>query len=170
MDFNYCLHNLTINPKAVEQYLAGIDDVQSHWKPSENDWSMCEVINHLLDEELHDFPYRIRHLLADKIEEWPPIHPSQWVTERKYNERDFKQSLQAWLDERKKNLDWLGTLQNVDWSTQYQHEPSVGLSTGDLMVSWAAHDLLHIRQLNEIKYAYGLTLAAPYSPGYAGDW
>jgi len=39
-----------------------------------------------------------------------------------------------------------------------------------LFVAWVAHDLLHLRQLVELKWAYGQTQYAPYSAGYAGDW
>jgi hypothetical protein len=170
MDLSFCLSELKTNATAIEKYLAGVDDTQAHWKPSEKDWSLCEVINHLLDEERHDFPFRIRHLLSGNPGEWPPIYPARWVTERKYNERNFQQSLQAFLEERKNNLAWAEALKDMDWAVKYQHEPLAGLSAGDLMVSWAAHDLLHIRQLNEIKYAYGVSHAAPFSPGYAGDW
>ena len=44
------------------------------------------------------------------------------------------------------------------------------LTAGDLLASWAAHDLLHLRQLNELRYAYLIQVAAPYSVRYAGDW
>ena len=39
-----------------------------------------------------------------------------------------------------------------------------------LLAAWLAHDCLHIRQLNEIRYAWLATMAAPYAVGYAGDW
>lgn len=44
------------------------------------------------------------------------------------------------------------------------------LSAGDVMASWAADDLLHLRQLIELHYAHVLQQAKPYDVQYAGDW
>jgi hypothetical protein len=44
------------------------------------------------------------------------------------------------------------------------------ISAGDLAASWAAHDLLHIRQLVELRRARLLALTAPHRTEYAGDW
>jgi DinB family protein len=170
MNLEHCIRELETNAAAIECYLSNVNSEQARWKPSASDWSILEVVNHLLDEEINDFPHRIRHLLSRATTEWEPIYPAKWVTERSYNERDFKESLSAYLEERRKNLSWVKSLSNPDWDIKYQHEPLAGLSAGDLMVSWIAHDLLSIRQLNELKYAYGLLLSAPYSPEYAGDW
>ena len=44
------------------------------------------------------------------------------------------------------------------------------LSAGDMLTSWAAHDLLHLRQLVELRFAYLARQARPYSLDYAGEW
>jgi hypothetical protein len=37
----------------------------------------------------------------------------------------------------------------------------------NLLASWLAHDLLHIRQITRLKYQY---LAKDYAIDYAGNW
>ena len=44
------------------------------------------------------------------------------------------------------------------------------LHAGDVLASWVAHDLLHIRQLARLHSQRVGELAAPVSIGYAGDW
>jgi hypothetical protein len=44
------------------------------------------------------------------------------------------------------------------------------LSAGDIMASWLAHDLLHLRQLLELRYHLTLTNSMPYMLEYAGKW
>jgi hypothetical protein len=39
-----------------------------------------------------------------------------------------------------------------------------------MLVSWVTHDILHMRQLVELRYARALTLSAPYDDAYAGGW
>ncbi|MEK7277401.1 MAG: DinB family protein, partial [Chloroflexota bacterium] len=68
------------------------------------------------------------------------------------------------------SLEWLRKLDGANWETRYQHPPLEGLTAGDLLVSWAAHDLLHLRQVVELKWAYGQLQYPPYAAGYAGDW
>jgi hypothetical protein len=75
----------------------------------------------------------------------------------------------AFLNERSESLMWLKNLTNPNWDSIYTASWG-SISAGDLLAAWTAHDLLHIRQLNELKYAYGLQVFAPYNPAYAGDW
>jgi hypothetical protein len=78
-------------------------------------------------------------------------------------------TLSAFLTERERSLAWLAGLTAPDRSRGYQ--ASFGpITAGDLAASWAAHDLLHARQLLELRRARLLALAAPHRTGYAGDW
>jgi hypothetical protein len=52
----------------------------------------------------------------------------------------------------------------------HQRPGRVPLTASDLLVSWLAHDLIHLRQIVRLHYQY-LTLQAGHdSPGYAGPW
>ena len=73
------------------------------------------------------------------------------------------------MSERLDSLSWLRSLNGQDWNASYVG-PGGKLSAGDLLGSWAAHDLLHLRQLNELRYAYLTQAASPYSVHYAGEW
>ena len=170
MKLDYCIRELEANARAIESLISKADDAQVPWKPNDDEWSILEVLNHLLDEEREDFPFRIRHLLSGNPEPWPRIRPGEWVAERNYNGRNLAESLAGYLSEREKNLAWLRTLSNPAWDTKYQHEPLRGISTGDLMAAWTVHDLLHIRQLNELKYKYSQTQLNDFAIIYAGDW
>jgi hypothetical protein len=170
MNLSDCLDQLSTNAAAIRRLAETVDGGQAGWKPGENDWSILEVVNHLFDEEREDFRARLQHLLSGSDEPWPPIAPRQWVTERDYNHRDLNESLANYLHERQRSLDWLAQLSGVEWQTCYRHPPLQGLSAGDLLASWVAHDLLHLRQLVELKWAYGRIQCAPYAPDYAGEW
>ena len=170
MDVRYCLGQLSANAVAIQHLVGRVQNDEARWKPSAEDWSIVEVINHLVDEEREDFRTRLQHLVSGSTQPWPLIAPQQWVVERAYNQRDLHESVENYMRERESSLDWLARLDDVDWGTCYRHPPSDGLSAGDLLVSWAAHDVLHLRQVVELKWAYGRTRCAPYSPRYAGEW
>jgi hypothetical protein len=170
MNLDYCHSQLLANAKAIQQMVETCSAEQAQWKPSPADWSILEVINHLVDEEREDFPFRLRHLLAGSSQPWPAIRPAEWVTERAYNQRDLGESIQNFMAERQRSLEWLPTLAQADGSIRYPHPPLHWLSVGDLLASWVAHDLLHLRQLVELKYAHTQTQVTPYTAIYAGDW
>ncbi len=170
MNIQPYITRLTNNAETVRAFGQGISDEQARWKPADDAWSLLEVINHLYDEERRDFRVRIDYTLHRPGETWPPINPGQWVIDEKYNERDLGESLANYLAERRKSLVWLADLATADWSMKAETPWGGTMRAGDLLAAWTAHDLLHIRQLNELHYRYLQAVALPYAVDYAGDW
>ncbi len=140
------------------------------WRPTPDEWSVLEVVNHLADEEREDFRARLDFVLHQPGGAPPQHDPSSWPTARAYNSRDLEESIARFLSEREQSLAWLRGLAAPDWSRAWTHPSGFSLSAGDFLVSWAAHDLLHLRQLVEIQFAWRAMQAAPYRVDYAGPW
>ena len=153
----------------VRTLCQGISEQQARWKPDPGSWSMLEVVNHLLDEEREDFRVRLDYTLHRPGEPWPPIDPGGWVTERAYNQRDAEESLAQFLSEREASITWLRGLSAPDWDAAYD-APWGPIRAGDIFASWVAHDLLHMRQLLELHWAFIMIEMEPYRPDYAGEW
>jgi hypothetical protein len=159
-------HNL----QAIHALVAGVDDRQARWKPAPDEWSILEVIHHLYDEEREDFRPRLDLTLHHPDLPWPPNDPVAKVAERRYNEQDLREILSAFQHERAASMAWLGTLHAPDWKRSHTLAQVGTLRAGDLLVSWLAHDILHLRQLAELHYHYITHLAQPYEVDYAGEW
>ena len=163
---------LAASAEAIRALVDGVDDAQARWKPAPDQWSIVEVVNHLADEEREDFRARLERVLRDPDEAWPPIHPSAWVTERGYAGRGLRESLDRFLAARAESLAWLDSLAAgpaPDWNRAHVRGDQ-RMTAGDLLVSWVAHDLLHVRQLARLHYTHAAARAAPHSPEYAGGW
>jgi hypothetical protein len=169
MDYNYCLKQLAGDMLRIRLLAQGVDDDQARWRPDADSWSILEVICHLLDEERKDFRVRLDITLHKPDETWPGIDPAGWVTEHNYNEQVLAASLQAFQEEREASLAWLKRLEAPDWEASYE-APWGTMRAGDLLASWVAHDLLHMRQLVELHWAYNEQEVLPYSTRYAGEW
>lgn len=169
MDLDYCIKQLAEDAQRVRALVDGVDETQARWKPDPDSWSILEVTCHLLDEERYDFRVRLDITLHKADETWPGIDPAGWVTERGYNNQDLVTSLQEYLEEREFSLAWLRGLEGADWEATYE-APWGLITAGDLLASWVAHDLLHLRQLVELHWYYNEEQAAPYSTRYAGEW
>jgi hypothetical protein len=169
VDVQYATSRLAEGAAAIQALTSGIGDRQARWKPDPDSWSVLEVVHHLWDEEREDFRQRIDYTLHRPGETWPPIDPGGWVTARRYNERDLAESLRGFLSARDGSLAWLRALPSPDWAVTYR-APWGEISAGDLLASWVAHDLLHLRQLVELRWFLTTRELEPYRVAYAGEW
>lgn len=110
MNLEYFIERLSTNRQVFEGLVKGASLEQARWKPSPDKWSILEVINHLYDEEREDFRQRLDLVLANPEQTWPHIDPQNWVTTRRYNDRDLDTSLNDFFTEREKSLSWLNQL------------------------------------------------------------
>ena len=164
IDTEWILRRLESNVPVFQGLLRDVVEPQTTWKPSPEKWSLIEVINHLADEEIEDFGTRLRLLLEDPLQEWPPIDPNRAVVERQYAAKHLKESLDRFVHARRTSVAWLKGLEQPDWQLGSQ------LRAGELFASWLAHDLIHIRQINRLHYEFLTSCATSFSVAYAGDW
>lgn len=172
MDVTAQITALEANAPAIAALARAMPPERAYWRPTPEDWSAVEVVNHLADEETEDFRDLLDRILHRPEEPLPADSgpTSDWVVARAYNERDFDESLSRFLREREASLAWLRSLGAPDWSRTAMNPSGRTRRAGDVLVAWAAHDLLHLRQLVEIQFAHRAADAAPYSVDYAGEW
>ncbi len=169
MDRSQIIAQLARHGEVFRAMLSGLPPEESTWKSAPEKWCALEIISHLYDEEREDFRARIRSTLETPKLPWPKIDPPTWVTERRYMEQDFEVILSKFLSERERSLEWLHSLTDAPWDNAYIH-PKVGpVSCELLLTNWVAHDLLHIRQLGNLRYGY-LRANTTVPLDYAGTW
>jgi len=158
------------HPAALQSLLGDLPADDARWRPAPDAWSIVEILCHVADEEHEDFRTRLRLTLEDPTAEWPALDPQSAVTTRAYQERDLRETLGRFAEARRESCDWLRGLQEPDWDRAYEHPVLGPLRAGDVMLSWAAHDALHLRQLAQRLFQLAQRDAHGYSPAYAGDW
>lgn len=169
MDIAHVTIHMAQHAVAIRSMAQGITDPQARTRPDPASWSMLEVVNHLWDEEREEFRIHLDYTLHRPGEPWPEIHPGAWVTQRRYNERHWVGSLEGFFRERELSLDWLRGLSAPDWDASYA-APWGPITAGDLLAAWVAHDILHLRQLVELRWALIKIELAPRDVRYAGEW
>ena len=167
MDTVKIIDKLEKNPDLFCIILKDIKEDQSKWKPSPQKWSILEVVHHLYDEEREDFRKRIQSTLEDHKNEWSPINPPQLVIDRKYNEQNFEEIKNKFSNERIESVKWLRNLKSPTWETTYIHPKIGSISAGDLLISWLAHDFLHLRQIILLNLQFYKKSGEPFSTKYA---
>lgn len=170
MDPKLIIQQIESDGSRIRLLVEGVSSEQARLKPDPGSWSILEVINHLYDEEREDFRAHLNFILTDPAGTWPSIDPQGWITSRGYNQREIGFSLNNFLTERKTSIDWLKTLDVADWNAGITSPWGRPITAGDMLTSWATHDLLHMRQLVELHHTYVLQLSKPYDVQYAGEW
>jgi len=169
MNLDKSVQQLENQGKAILALGKDLSIEQARWKPGPEDWSILEVLNHLVDEEQLDFRRHLDHILYTPQEPWPKITPQDWVIAKKYNLLGLDQTLDNFKSEREKSIDWLNSLANPDWNMSIKLSWGK-LSAGDMLASWLAHDLLHLRQLTALRFQLTKSGSAPFNVDYAGKW
>lgn len=169
MNLDKSVQQLENQGKAILALGKDLSTEQARWKPGPEDWSILEVLNHLVDEEQLDFRRHLDHILYTPQESWPKIAPQDWVIAKKYNLLGLDQTLDNFKSEREKSIDWLNSLANPDWNMSIKLSWGK-LSSGDILASWLAHDLLHLRQLVDLRFQLTKSGSAPFNIDYAGKW
>ncbi len=156
------------NIEVFNGLLQAIPEHQYRWKLSPDTWSLLEIVCHLYDEERDDFRFRTQWVL-DKPGVVPPaFNPLEWVVNRKYNEQNYPEKLLAFITERRQSVHWLKSLDAPSWDNHFMHPKLGRLTASYFLNNWLAHDYMHIRQINRIKYLY-LKQQHP-NLNYAGSW
>lgn len=163
------INQLKINSEVFNTILKTENKEQYLWKQSQEKWCLLEIVCHLYDEERDDFRTRVKHALETPDEPLKPISPKNWITERKYIERDFSTVVREFLSEREDSVKWLASLQNPNWNNFVAHRQLGKITAANFLANWLAHDYLHFRQIIKLKYDY-LKSISGQDLSYAGDW
>lgn len=169
MDHPQLFAQLDRHAAVFRALLSDLSPAEIIWRPAPDKWCALEIVCHLHDEEREDFRARLSSTLTTPEKPWPKIDPPAWITERRYMEQDFEAVLGNFLQERDKSVEWLRGLSDAPWTNAYMH-PKVGpVSCELLLTNWVAHDVHHIRQLNNLRYEY-LKAHTTVPLDYAGKW
>lgn len=170
MSLEWYIRRLLAGCESVAALIGDLDIATWCWRPVPGAWSILEIVNHMADEEVEDFRIRLRLTLTDPVVSWPGIDPPSWVEQRGYRDRDPRESLDRFRAARAESLAWLSSLEDPDWVRTYEHQKLGSITAADLLTSWHAHDLLHLRQIARRLFEYAAAESGGGSPDYAGPW
>jgi hypothetical protein len=156
--------------QSLEQSLEKVEEaVHNHplqalrFKPSEEKWSVQEVVCHLLDCERFIFSQRVRRLIAEVGPNIPDIDHLPWVKEFDYMHQDFFEALEEFRAERYAQIAIVKSLPAQKWNLSGRHATRGAISLRDVVNYCAEHTMTHVRQIErtlEQYYAKQSTQAA----------
>lgn len=134
-------------PVLLSALLSGIPDAWTEAPDVAGGWRPRDVIGHLISAELDDWMPRVRRILEDGTDR--PFDPFDRFA---HVERDVDVPLDDLLDRfAELRADGLAQLEGLVGEDDLQREgrhPALGTVTlGELLATWAVHDLDHVSQV-----------------------
>ncbi len=151
VDKLYVLSNMAGFPAQFRAELLGLDREVLHWKPSDREWSLAEVMAHLADSDEIFYQERALRMVQEDNPSFPPFDEAQLAIDRHYNEQDATANLArlATWNARLVALGW-----EADWSRTGTHT-TAGLQTLErLLIGCLRHYTGHLGQMRRIKSQY----------------
>jgi len=163
-DLSQTVSLLSRTPAALDTLLRGLPEAWTHSNEGENTWSAFDVVGHLIHCERDNWMPRLRRILEDG---------ESRAFEQLDREGHFRESagksLAQLLDEfaqvRAENLKELAALnlRETDFERRGRH-PALGVVTlGEMIATWAAHDLTHLHQISRIMAHQYREAVGPWS-------
>lgn len=144
------LKNLHETPKQVTMLLEGLDEDVLTKKPKDDGWSIQQVVTHLRDAQ-GVLSTRVKLLL----EQDDPILTAQavfdWATREKGRQVTTHDIFDMYWNSRKKTIARLESISLKEWGRSGEHEEFGRVSLKQQVSYFAAHELTHLRQLNDLR-------------------
>jgi len=141
--------SLLQTPRVIEGLIAGAPHDSLEWREGTGAWTAVEVLAHLADAEITNWPPRVERILSGG-RRFPPFDREAglaryrgWTAEALVGE--FGQLRRGNVD----RLDGFG-LTTPHLRLRGEHPEFGTVTLGQLLATWAAHDMAHVAQLSRI--------------------
>lgn len=146
IDLAEIVETLDSLPAVLRNLLAPIDPATLGVRPEPGEWSVLEIIGHLVATDSGAFRGRIEAIL-DGQPEIAGFDPWAAINERDHTVLSVESLLDGLAAERAVSVAFLGGLDQAELSATAIY-PGVGeFSTGDFVLEWPFHDQEHLRQI-----------------------
>ena len=135
---------------ALERLVAGMDDPALRRPEAPGRWSILEVVQHLADSELV-YGYRIRMIVSHPTPDIQGFDQDLWARELDYRGRKMADALSEFRSLRESNLRLLRSLGPEKIERYGNHSERGKESVAKMLKLYAAHDLVHLKQIERIK-------------------
>jgi uncharacterized damage-inducible protein DinB len=141
------LEALQTAPTDVARMLAKVNDEMARRRPTADEWSIADVVNHLFYVE-KKYRARLKRVKEEERPELPYIHPDESAHDLAAPLRELIERFQV---ERAETMAFLNTLSLGDWQRPAVHETWGEVRFRYLVQHLVEHDTAHLNQMVEIR-------------------
>lgn len=113
-----------------------------------NDWSIREILAHLVDDEIYVTRLRMERIVKEDMPLLAPHDEKKWYATRNTTRDGIVELLADFATQRTASLGMLHMLRESDWIRRGQ-QPEYGIFTAEEWLDhWVEHDVTHIKQIS----------------------
>lgn len=144
----------------IQKKLLVIDEQQASLRPSDNKWSIKEVVGHLIDSAINNHQRFVLMQIQDNLV-FAGYDQNKWALLQNYQSREFKSLVETWAV---LNLNCVKALQNVNpalwhktfeehsfatisWQKLNQSQPA---TINYLVMDYFEHMMHHLKQVTNV--------------------
>jgi DinB superfamily len=138
---------LSRTPKTLEHFLSGLSDHWLHCNEGEGTWNASEIVEHLIEAELHNWIPRLESILNEgKNKPFPSFDRFSHLTKP---ESTIEEKFLIFNKIRETNIQILKELidPNLHLEIEGTHPDFGVVKIRELLSTWVVHDLTHITQI-----------------------
>jgi len=132
-------------PEQLKRQIAGLDDAALRFRPAPDEWSIMELIGHIIDVGTL-WPGRTRQMLATDNPTLAAIDPN-WVRQRDYHNKQPEFLLISLAEQRAEYLEFLRVLRPAQLARPGVHPTRGSLTVEQGIAALVDHDRLHSEQI-----------------------
>jgi uncharacterized damage-inducible protein DinB len=141
------LASLAAAPGRLHAVSAGLDDAQKRRRPAAGEWSLNEVMAHLLHVETELFLPRLQRIVREEHPRFVAFSPEPWARARDHSVDRFEESLAAFEQARAHTIAFLRTLPAAQGDRLGVSGLFGPMSLLQYATHVADHDIEHLAQL-----------------------
>ncbi len=138
-------------PRVLDALLGELPEAWLHENEGPETWSSFDVVGHLIEAEMTNWIPRVRHLIAHgESAAFPPFDRFGFVEKSKG--RSMAEMLDTFRAARTRSLEDLDELRLTpgDLERRGRHPDFGAVTLGQLLATWATHDLNHLGQIVQV--------------------
>ena len=152
--------------EALRAALGGLTPDELDWRPSEEAWSVRDVVHHLEDAELTG-AVRLRRLLTEDAPSLPAFDEEVYRRRLAYATRPIEPALDAIRAAHATTAELLDRLTAEDWARAGTHSEEGPYPVGRWLEFHAAHTHEHAAQIRQLRLARVGAVPPPAAPSRA---
>jgi hypothetical protein len=139
-------------PEQLKRQLQGLDEAALHFRPAPDEWSILEIVGHMIDVGAL-WPGRIRQMLATDNPALAAVDPG-WVRQRDYHNKQPGFLQISLAEQRAEFVEFLRMLRPAQLARTGVHPTRGTLTVEQGIAALADHDRIHSEQIAANLAAY----------------
>lgn len=139
---------------ALVGFVSGLPDAALDYRVKADDWSIREILAHLVDDEMYVMRTRMERMIKEDVPTLAPHDEKHWYANRNTQRDTLGDLLDDFVLQRSASLGMLKMLRPSDWERRGLQPEYGQFSAEEWLGHWVEHDVTHLNQIEAMVAAF----------------